>query len=314
MLSNKEKNFISAIVYIHNGQEDVYEFLTAVNHQLFQYFERYEIICVNDASSDKSIQEIQRFSSEEVHCEVSILNMGYYQGVDLSMVAGIDLSIGDFVFEFDSIYMDYQPELLIDVYQHSLIGFDLVSASPNQNIPNSSKLFYTVFNKFSNSQYPLRAEAFRILSRRAVNRVHGISVNIPYRKAIYANCGLKMDTVLYRPIRATFKTERMEHNKNMDTAIDAIILHTNLAYQCSITLSMIMIITAFLMGIYTLVIYIGGYPVAGWTTTMLFLACAFGGLFIIQTIIIKYISLILKTVFNKKRYIIESVIKLENQS
>ena len=65
-------------------------------------------------------------------------------------------------------------------------------------------------------------------------------------------------------------------------------------------------------GIYTVCIYIGGRPVVGWTTTMLFLSFAFLGLFVILTIIIKYMSLILKINFNKQKYIIESIEKITN--
>ena len=45
------------------------------------------------------------------------------------MNAGVDLAIGDFVFEFDTVCMDYKTELLMQVYRRSLEGFDIVSAS-----------------------------------------------------------------------------------------------------------------------------------------------------------------------------------------
>ncbi len=52
--------------------------------------------------------------------------MGYSHGLEASMNAGIDLSIGDFVFEFDSCFMDFDPDVIMQVYRKSLQGFDIV--------------------------------------------------------------------------------------------------------------------------------------------------------------------------------------------
>lgn len=57
MLLNKEKNFISAVVYVYNQETQIYRFLELVNETLRNSFEKYEIICVNDASTDGSIKE-----------------------------------------------------------------------------------------------------------------------------------------------------------------------------------------------------------------------------------------------------------------
>ncbi|CUP12899.1 glycosyltransferase [Hungatella hathewayi] len=101
MLLNKEKNFISAVVYVYNQETQIYRFLELVNETLRNSFEKYEIICVNDASTDGSIKEIKRYASTVKGNVISILNMSFYQGLELSMNAGVDLAIGDFVFEFD---------------------------------------------------------------------------------------------------------------------------------------------------------------------------------------------------------------------
>ena len=52
-MKNKEKNFMSAVVYINNDEKIVKKFLKQLNNVLTENFEKYEIICVNDCSSDK---------------------------------------------------------------------------------------------------------------------------------------------------------------------------------------------------------------------------------------------------------------------
>lgn len=130
MLLNKEKNFISAVVYVYNQEKDIYKFLKELNDTLHQNFEKYEIICVNDASVDNSVKEIKRFASEIKGSVVSVLNMSFFQGLESSMYAGVDLAIGDFVYEFDSVSFSYPMQLVIDVYKRSLQGYDIVSAAP----------------------------------------------------------------------------------------------------------------------------------------------------------------------------------------
>ena len=61
---------------------------------------------------------------------------------------------------------------------------------------------------------------------------------------------------------------------------------------------------------YSAVIYATSNPVAGWTTTILFLSVAFFGLFGILTIVVKYLQLLVDLVFKRKHYSFESIEKL----
>lgn len=311
MISNKEKNFISAVVYVQNCENEIKQFLEKLNEVLNKNFNKYEIICVNDASTDNSVNKINEFANNVSDSIVTILNMSYYQGLELSMNAGVDLSIGDFVYEFDNIYMDYKMDIVVDVYKKSLEGFDIVSASPDKNKSISSKLFYKVFNKNANNMYELETETFRILSRRAINRVQSINKTIPYRKAVYANCGLKLSNIKYETIRKTsiIKDKRLK-NQRKDLAVDSLILFTNVAYKISIFISILMMIVAIATGIYTLYIFICQNPISGWTTTMLLLSFSFFGIFTILTIIIKYLSIVIDLIFKKQKYIVESIEKI----
>ena len=101
----KESNFASAVVYVHQNEDTIGDFLAQLNGLLRDNFQKYEVICVNDASTDGSVEAIRDFAAGVEGAMVSILNMSYYQGQEASMNAGVDLAIGDFVFEFDSAVM-----------------------------------------------------------------------------------------------------------------------------------------------------------------------------------------------------------------
>lgn len=313
--SEKEKNFISTVIYVHNNETEIVDFLGLLTDWLNRRFDGYEVICVNDASTDNTVKAIEKFSQnipgggKKV---INILNMGFHQGMELSMNAGMDLAIGDFVYEFDTVAYSCQEEILEAVYARCLEGYDIVSASPVNVSHFLSNQFYTIYNRYSGAQYKLKTETFRILSRRAINRVCSMSNVLPYRKAVYANCGLKMDVILYK---AATKPSRGGTEKSMQLHIaeDALILYTNLAYKMSVSVALLMMFATIFVSIYALVIRLQGIPVEGWTTTILFVSFGFFCISFILLIILKYVELILKTVFMHQKYVVESVEKINGE-
>ena len=125
-INNKEKNFVSAVVYLRNNETGIVNFVRGLNETLSSFFAKYEIIIVNDCSSDKSVERVKEYAKENEGSAISILNMSFTQGVEQCMNAGLDLAIGDFVFQFDYSHNDWDWELLMDVYRQSLKGFDIV--------------------------------------------------------------------------------------------------------------------------------------------------------------------------------------------
>ncbi len=227
------------------------------------------------------------------------------------MNAGIDLSIGDFVLEFDSCYIDYKEELIMQVYRKALEGFDIVTATPPQSQSKiSSRLFYGIYNHFSDSDEKIMTERFQIISRRAINRVSAYSKTIPYRKAVYASSGLSLYNMQYE-IAEQKSGIRFDDEEKGNTAIDSLILFTNLSYKVSMIISVIMAVFMIAAGTYTVVAYFGiNKPVEGWAPIMGLIAAGFFATFIILTIIIKYLDVLLRLVFKKQKYLVSSIEKL----
>lgn len=311
-MENKEKNFMSAVVYVHNDEKRIKEFLQTIIEVLESNFEHSEIICVNDCSDDGSVEKIKELSREGTTTSISVLNMSYYHGLEMAMNAGVDLAIGDFVFEFDSVCLDFAKTEIMKVYQRSLQGYDIVSASPDRKQKSSSNLFYYVFDKFSNLTYKMNTESFRVLSRRVINRISSMNKTVPYRKAIYMNCGLKTDNLKYSVIKEKIsdKNDEQEKRYKSSLAVDSLILFTDVGYRFSIGMTTLMIFMTVFMAVYSWSVYILGTPIAGWTTTILYLSFCFFGLFGILTVVIKYLQILVNLVFKRKRYSFESIEKL----
>lgn len=308
----KEKNFVSVVVYVHNAEKTLEHFLNALNPFLEKNFENYEIICVNDASTDDRWMEIvKKYAKNSGAGMVTVLNMSCFQGLELAMNAGVDLAIGDFIYEFDTTFISWPQELLRDIYDRCLQGYDIVSACPKKSGLHGSDLFYWLYNRASASGNKIQTETFRILSRRAINRVQSMSRLLPYRKAVYAGCGLQTDAVFYEMTDMIPAVRSEVRCRQRETAADALILYTDLAYKCSLMFSAVMILLTLSAAAYTFVVYFTKTPVRGWVTTMLLLTFGFFGISCLLTVLIKYASLILRTVFSNKRYVVESIEKLK---
>lgn len=307
--NNKEKNFASAVVYMHNDAGRVADFIGDLDRTLADNFLKYEIIVVNDFSTDEGAAELKRQIAGTDRGVVTLLNMSYHHGVESAMNAGVDLSIGDFVFEFDTMDSDFPWETLMEIYRHSLTGYDIVNACSNVGRPGvGSRGFYWLMNKYADLQYDIEPETFRVLSRRAVNRIHDLSKSIPYRKASYANCGLKMATKSYE---STGKAAKKKRKGKLDLALTSLILFTDVAFRAAVTIALCMVAITIGVAIYALVYRIFGEPVEGWTTTILFLSFSFCCLFVIMAMVLKYLSTLVRLNFLKKTYVFESIEKLQ---
>lgn len=311
MSEAKENVFLSAVIYYRNNLDETVEFISTVSSILEVNFKNYEVIVVDDASIESIEDKIKRIS-DNISGTLTIVRMSYPQGIQAAMNAGVDVAIGDFVFEFEQAILDFDPSLIMDVFRKELEGYDVVSVTPNKGGSFTSKQFYRLFNKGARSQYPLSSERFRLVSRRAINRIESMSNSIVYRKAFFKNSGLKCETLEYIPLKKIRHDSLPEERGKLAT--DSLILFTNVAYRLSLIMTITMMLFAAGSGGYTLLVFLIGKPIEGWTTMMLLISLAFFGVFAILTIIIKYLSVILDLTFSKSRYLVEGIKKLNKNS
>ena len=303
-MKNKEKNFISAIVYLHNDGKKVVPFFEGLNACLDNHFDKYELIAVDDVCTDGSISNLKKWATN-IEKPLTIIHMSLFQEREKSMNAGLDCSIGDYVIEFDSVVDKLDFELVFEAYQKTQEGNDIVSVCPNK-IHRSSGLFYKIFNSSSHSAYKLKTDIFRVVTRRGINRVYALSEYLPYRKAAYAASGLKVAHIDYNG-----DVNNNNNNGRFSLAVDSLVLYTSVGYKVSLGITLTMLLLVLIELIYTVVIYCFGKPIEGWTTIMIVLTLGFFGIFLILSIVVKYLSIILDMNFRKKKYLIEGMEKIQ---
>lgn len=309
----KEKKFISLVIYLHDVAPYLKYFLDTVISVCETHFEQFEMVCVDDACQDNTVELLREYvEKRQIKAMVNVVHMSFFQGLESAMNAGRDIAIGDFVYEFDDIFVDYEPEVIMETYYRLLQGKDIVAASSRGKMRFTSRLFYALYNRTKRGNGKIGPETFRIISRRAINRIKSMGQYIPYRKAVYMDCGLACDTIYYHSkdvdVRIKNKTVASERTT---LAFDSFIYFTNVLERASAIICGIFLLVTVMVGIYIVSdVFNNTKPVEGWLSTMGFLALGFFGVFALLTIILKYLSVMLNLIFKQQRYLVSDIEKV----
>lgn len=167
--------FLSVVFVVRNKANQIENILSDANQRISLLVSDYELIVVDNASSDESISTLKKLT-----CETGLPNLQVYaltKEVDTDTAAwvGLENALGDFVAVIDPLADDlaFLPEML----EQAVRGADVVFAN-NQQKPNQSiayKMAYAVFNilyrLFNDINLAIEAPQYRILSKRVINYI-----------------------------------------------------------------------------------------------------------------------------------------------
>lgn len=313
--TSQEKQFVSVVTFLNDTTQRTEDFLNRAMGLVHQMFQHSELILVYHSNRNDLDQFLHEYFHRNVpDYMVSLVRVDASQGAEAAMNAGRDLSIGDFVLEFDDQIVDYDISVLKEAMHLCLDGNDIVSAGSSETSRMSSRLFYSVFNHFSRSRNPIGSATFRLLTRRAINRIQSIGEFIPYRKAVYSNCGLQIYDLIYEP---TVKEGRYAHShpgERMSLAMDSFVYFTNFFERLAFAICIIFFAIAIGVIIYVIVSFFTDSDlVSGWVSLMGFLSLAFMGVFGLLTIVLKYLAVLVNLSFRRQGYLIEGVEKISEK-
>lgn len=308
----KEANFISAVASVDEDNGELIPFLTLLENVITSHFAHGELILMVSMGAERVRNEIRKYFSEHpTRLLISIVTMDSTAGTEKIMNAGRDLAIGDYVYEFDDIHVDYDAGVILEAYEKCLAGNDIVTARNDKRSRFTSRLFYRIYNRMAGEERCLGPSTFRILSRRAINRVKSMGIFIPYRKAVYENAGLTSTQLVYRSTDPGSRSRHSLRQERSGIAVESFIYFTDLMERISLAICGIFFAIAVFVAIYVIVSFFSDEQLlSGWVSIMGFLSIGFTGLFGLLTIIIKYLSVLVDLTFRKQRSLIRDIEKI----
>ena len=193
---------LSIVVPCYNEQETIYPFLEATQKVEQQMKDQliFDYIFVNDGSKDDTLTILRDVAKrfDNVHYMSFSRNFGKEAG----LLAGLEAADGDLVTVMDADLQD-PPELLIDMYQKILEGYDVVGTRradrKGEPVIRSffSKIFYKIINAVSDTEMVDGARDFRLMTRQVVDSILDLGEVNRFSKGIFSWVGYNVTYIAY---------------------------------------------------------------------------------------------------------------------
>jgi polyisoprenyl-phosphate glycosyltransferase len=163
---------LSIVLPIFNEELVIPELYRRLTQVMERNQETYELIFVNDCSTDRSLEHLRDLARRDAR--VRILHFSRNFGHQIAITAGMDHSQGQAVILMDADLQD-PPEVLPDLIAKWREGYDVVYAVRTQRAGEgfvkrgTAALFYRLLQRISGVDIPPDTGDFRLLSRQAVD-------------------------------------------------------------------------------------------------------------------------------------------------
>lgn len=190
---------LSVVVPAYNEEAVLPEFHRRLTAALGRTGCSWEILYVNDGSSDGTLEVIRSFADPRV----GFLDLSRNFGKEIAMTAGLDHAGGDATVVIDADLQD-PPELIPELVAKWREGYDVVFARRTARDGETllkkltASLFYRVIQSLSRVRIPEDAGDFRLLSRRAVEALRQLREQHRFMKGLFAWIGYPQIAVHYR--------------------------------------------------------------------------------------------------------------------
>ena len=316
MLKSKEQDnpFISIIAPAYNEEGNIMKFYERTSQVLSSLTNNYEIIFINDGSSDDTMLILARLADEDK--KVKVISFSKNFGHQVAVSAGLDHANGDAVVIIDTDLQD-PPEVISDMLISWRKGYEVINARRRTRKDSflkvlTAKMFYRLLNVLVSNDIPEDVGDFRMLDRKAVNALRLIKEKERYIRGLTNWIGFEQSFVLYdRDERLSGKTH-YPVRKMIQLALTAIFSFSSFPLKLANLLAFIfLVIGAGVVG-YALAVDFMGETIPGWTSQVLInLSFSITQLFVLG-IISEYIGRIHKQVQDRPMYIISDIINIEN--
>ena len=174
---------ISVIIPMYNAEQSIVMALDSVKNQTFPQ-EKFEIIIVNDGSTDKSAEIVENYIKENPQMNIILLNQNN-GGVSKGRNTGLKISKGDYIalLDADDEWLLNKTERQISYFENNGLKIDFLATTRN----NSKILF----------PYNIRNGLAEITFRKLLIRNEAQPSTVMFRKKVLKNTGYFDDNQRY---------------------------------------------------------------------------------------------------------------------
>ncbi|MCD8504648.1 MAG: glycosyltransferase family 2 protein [Burkholderiaceae bacterium] len=201
--TNDTKPTVSIVCPFYNESGIVHAFYAALRDKLDQLPDYlFEIVCVDDGSSDQTLDELLELSAQDRRIRVVELSRNF--GKEAALSAGLDVARGDFVITIDADLQD-PPELIRQLLEaRNESDADVVLAQRIDRRHDSrakratASAYYSVHNWLSPVKIPRNVGDCRLMTRQVVEALSGLPETQRFMKGLFAWVGFRTVAIEYQ--------------------------------------------------------------------------------------------------------------------
>jgi dolichol-phosphate mannosyltransferase len=234
-----------------------------------QVGQSYEIVLVNDGSTDATREQMFRLAETDRH--VVAIDLARNYGHQTALSAALEFCRGRRVLIIDADLQD-PPELLGEMMAKMDEGYDVVYGVRQEREGESwfklatASMFYRLLRKLSEVEIALDAGDFRLMSRRAVEHLNAMPERYRFIRGMVSWIGLRQIALPYKR-RARFAGETHYPLKKMIVlALDAMTSFSVVPLRFASHLGLTFGFLGLVMLGYTIFAWALGWVIEGWTS------------------------------------------------
>ncbi|MGW6412576.1 glycosyltransferase family 2 protein [Streptomyces vinaceus] len=270
---------LSVIVPMYNEEEALPALVGRLRPVLDDTGVPYEVLAVDDGSTDRTAELLEKFRTDWP--ELRIVRLRGNSGHQAALRAGLHSSVGAYVASIDADLQD-PPEKILEMLDLARSeNLDIVYGVRSDRSTDTgfkrhtAGAYYWLMRRMVGKQVPAQAGDFRLLSREAVEALKSLPDQHQVYRLLVPWLGFPSGQVTYRRGERVAGETKYPLSKMIRLAVDGITNFSAAPLRLATWLGVISFVTCFVMIAWTLVVFLLGKTVPGWSS--LFVAMLFLG-------------------------------------
>ncbi|MBN8747658.1 MAG: glycosyltransferase family 2 protein [Variovorax sp.] len=261
---------ISVVVPVFNEGPGLQDFHLRLGEVLRAMDRTFEVVYVNDGSSDSTASILRSISTIDEHVAIATFSRNF--GKEAAMTAGLHLARGDAVVLIDADMQD-PPTLIPKMVQAWESGADVVVMRRRSRAGETwfktltAYAFYRVFNWVSDTPMPADVGDFRLLGRPVVDAINRLPERNRFMKGIFAWVGFDTVTLDYDRDARQLGSTKWGFRKLWRFAVEGIVGFSAVPLKLATYVGLACALASFFYAIYFLIkTVLFGDPIHGFPT------------------------------------------------
>ena len=302
-----DRPLLSIVIPAFNEEGCIDEMLRRLHEALAQCDADYEILFVDDGSSDGTAARLRGAAREDPR--IRYLSFSRNFGHQIALTAGIDHASGDAVISLDG-DLQHPPEMIPELVAHWRDGYDVVYTVrvSNEGHPIKeavSALFYRSLRALTGVDVPTGGADFRLLDRRACEALRSCDEHYVFVRGLVPWIGFRRKAVPYAAAERYAGESKYLTGRMIRFALDGVFSFSIVPLRIIAVLGLITTALGVAYGGYSLwVHFLTDTTVSGWTSLVIVILVFSGTQLLSLGILSEYVGRTYEEVKRRPRYIV----------